>query len=36
MGKPLVGLSTWPLDGSYPVVDDPEEAVELLYERLGP
>jgi len=35
MGKPLVGLSTWPLDGSYPVVDDPEEAVRLLFERLA-
>ncbi len=34
MGIPLVGLSTWKLDDSYPVVDDPREAVELLFERL--
>ncbi|MFH1679127.1 MAG: TIGR00725 family protein [Candidatus Eisenbacteria bacterium] len=35
LGVPLVGISTWELDGSFPVVDDPEEAVDLLFGRLG-
>ncbi|MBM3319486.1 MAG: TIGR00725 family protein [Candidatus Eisenbacteria bacterium] len=35
LGIPLVGISTWELDGSFPVTDDPEEAVELLLGRIG-
>ena len=35
MGVPLVGLSTWQVDDSYPVVEDPEEAVALLAGRIG-
>jgi len=34
-GVPLVGIDTWDPDGSFPVVADPEEAVELLWKRMG-
>jgi uncharacterized protein (TIGR00725 family) len=32
---PLVGIGTWDPDGSFPVVDDPDEAVEILFRRIG-
>ena len=35
MGVPLVGLSTWQVDDSYPVVDDPGRAVGLLEEKIA-
>lgn len=35
IGIPVVGIATWPLDGSFPVVDDPDEAVLLLFRRIG-
>jgi hypothetical protein len=34
IGIPIVGISTWSLDGSFPVVEGPEEAVELLFRRI--
>jgi uncharacterized protein (TIGR00725 family) len=33
---PLVGIGTWSLDGSFPVVEDPDEAVDVLFGRLRP
>jgi uncharacterized protein (TIGR00725 family) len=33
MGRPLVGLGTWPVPG-LAKADSPEEAVELLFDRL--
>ncbi len=34
MGIPLIGLSTWDLGGTFPSLDDPVEAVDLLFERM--
>ena len=34
LNVPLVGLGTWEVDGSFPVVEEPEEAVGLLFERM--
>ncbi len=34
MGIPLVGLRTWKIDPSYPIVENPEEAVRFLEEEL--
>jgi uncharacterized protein (TIGR00725 family) len=34
MNVPVVGIDTWELDHSFPVVGDPREAVELLFKRI--
>jgi uncharacterized protein (TIGR00725 family) len=34
MGVPLVGVDTWDPDGSFPVVTDGREAVDLLFRRM--
>lgn len=31
---PIVGIDTWNPDSSFPVVSDPKEAVNLLFERI--